>query len=762
MLRKALENRPIHWHRGTAVNDRDHDENETRRRVRERWLGLGLLCLLVTLTAVEIQLSRLSAELPFVNSIFFFGLMNLNVVLIMLLLFLVFRNVVKVLVEDKRGEAGGRLRTRLVFSFILFAIIPTVLLFTVSALYIRSSFDKWFSVRVGGAMQHAIEVVRSYYDNAQQGGAHFARKIGFQLENTTRSPEALQRLLGDARLNYRLDGVEYYKDAFSPPVVAAEPGKEDRVPRASLETLERALAGQSECRIQHVGSGDLVRCGAALASGGVVFADTFIPVTLSEGLSKVSLTFRDFTNDNPLNSPMKSTYLAILTMVTLLILFSAVWTGFHVAKRLTVPLEELLKGTEAVAQGDLSYRVVPRGGYELHRLVESFNQMTGELEQHKRDIEAAYSQLERRNRYIEMLLGNVRSGVVSLDREGRITTANPAALKMLRADAERLVGQPYAVVVPESHRAEVEALLASVREDSTVVHRELRLRASDGGFVSVLVTAGALRNELNERIGTVAVLDDVTHLQKVERMLAWQEVARRLAHEIKNPLTPIQLSVQRLQRRYSEKLRDDGTFQQATEIILAEVDSLKTMVDEFSSFARLPQTRLEPADLNAVAMDAVSLFRAAHESLDFALELEEDIPPVALDRAAMKRVLVNLFDNALAAMDGEGRISLSTARAKDGAGTRLVVADEGSGISREVAERLFEPYVSTKEGGTGLGLAIVQRIVSEHGAVVRFAENTPRGTRVMIDFPPLRMKAATVESAVAVEKRAEEGPVPNA
>lgn len=742
-----------------AFND-ERDENETRRRVRERWLGLGLLVLLVTLTAVEIQLSRLSAELPFVNSIFFFGLMNLNVVLIMLLLFLVFRNVVKVLVEDKRGGAGGRLRTRLVFSFILFSIIPTVLLFTVSALYIRSSFDKWFSVRVGVAMQHAIDVVRSYYDNAQQNGAHFARKIAFQIEASSRQTEVVEKILAEARLDFRLDGVEFYRDAFAAPVVAAQPGKEERLPRASLETLERSLSGHSECRIQHVGTGDLVRCGASLASGGVVFANTFIPVTLSEGLSKVSLTFRDFTSDNPLNSPMKSTYLAILSMVTLLILFAAVWTGFHVAKRLTIPLEELLKGTEAVTQGNLTYRVTPRGGYELHRLVASFNQMTGELEQHKRDIEAAYSQLERRNRYIEMLLGNVRSGVISLDREGRITTANPAALKMLRVDEARILGKPYAVVVPDSHRAEIQELLEKV-QDNAVVHRELRLRSGDGSFMSVLVTAGALRNELNDRVGTVAVLDDVTDIQKVERMLAWQEVARRLAHEIKNPLTPIQLSVQRLQRRYSEKLRDDGTFQEATGIILSEVDSLKTLVDEFSSFARLPQTRLEPGDLNATTMEAVSLFRAAHESLDFVLELEEDISPVALDRAAMKRVLVNLFDNAVAAMNGGGRILVSTARGKDGLGTRLVVADEGCGLSAEVAERLFEPYNSTKEGGTGLGLAIVQRIVSEHGAIVRLSDNAPRGTRVTIDFPPLRPRVV-VPTESRGERKLEEGPTHDA
>jgi two-component system nitrogen regulation sensor histidine kinase NtrY len=311
----------------------------------------------------------------------------------------------------------------------------------------------------------------------------------------------------------------------------------------------------------------------------------------------------------------------------------------------------------------------------------------------------------------------------------------------LRVEAAQILGKPYAVVVPESHRAEIRELLEQGSGDS-VVHRELRLRSADGTFMVVLVTVGALRNELNERIGTVAVLDDVTDLQKVERMLAWQEVARRLAHEIKNPLTPIQLSVQRLQRRYSEKLRDDGTFQEATAIILSEVDSLKTLVDEFSSFARLPQTRLETGDLNAVVMEAVSLFRSAHEALDFALELDESVAPVALDRAAMKRVLVNLFDNALAAMNGGGRISVVTCRSKDGLGARLVVADEGCGISNDIADRLFEPYFSTKEGGTGLGLAIVQRIVSEHGATVRFAQNTPRGTRVTIDFPPLRTTAS--------------------
>jgi two-component system nitrogen regulation sensor histidine kinase NtrY len=250
----------------------------------------------------------------------------------------------------------------------------------------------------------------------------------------------------------------------------------------------------------------------------------------------------------------------------------------------------------------------------------------------------------------------------------------------------------------------------------------------------------------------VAVFEDVTDLQKVERMYAWREVAKRIAHEIKNPLTPIQLSVERLRRRYLDKIKDDGTFGSATQLILKEVESLRTMVNEFSSFARLPEISPRPEDLNSIVLDSVNLFRAAHEGILFDLNLASDLPMLELDRSSIKRVLINLFDNSVTAMQGRGRIQVWTKLESSSKSIQLGVSDEGCGIPPNAVPQLFEPYFSTKAGGTGLGLAIVQRILSDHTATVRVAPNIPKGTQFIIEFP--------VTLSIQETKRREVGALP--
>ncbi len=701
------------------------DTTEARRRRRERITVVALFLILTLFTAVEVHLLRLSAQLPFVNSIFFFGLMNLNIVLIMLMVFLVFRNAVKLILDERRGKLGSRLKTRLVFCFILFAIIPTILLFAISALYIKSSFDQWFSVRVGGTLQKSIDVVRNYYQNTQSSASDFARKIALRVE-----PEKdLAAQLQAYRLEYGLDGLEYYSTPFNPRVSSVHPERSESIPPASMETLQAVFGGRNECKIQNVGTGELVRCGYFMGIGkGALFADFFIPIALAEQLSEITLTYDDYRSGNPLNYPIKSTYFAILTMVTLLILFAATWTGFYVAKRLTGPLEALSRATEQVAHGNLDYVIPTSGSDEMFKLIESFNRMT-------RDLKKTDEELNHRRRYIEVLLESVHSGVISLDQRGRINMVNPAAMELLKVKSEQIQGRPYWVIIPEEHREEFAEIISTLATRHTPVRHELKVRRADGEWVALLVTASALRDGDKKQIGLVAVIDDVTEIQKMERMTAWREVAKRIAHEIKNPLTPIQLAVQRLRRRYLDKINDDGTFGQSTEIILNEVAAIKALVSEFSSFARLPEVQLTPADLNAIALEAVNLFRAAHESIIFDLRLADNLPCLKLDRSQLKRALINLFDNAVAAMDGQGRIEVTTVLEPERGIIRLSVADEGCGIQETAYGQLFEPYFSTKVEGTGLGLAIVQRIVTDHGGLVRVAGNVPRGTRFSIEFP---------------------------
>lgn len=738
------------------------DSGETRRRRREKIAVVAIFFVLLVFTGVEVHLLRLSAKLPFVNSIFFFGLMNLNIVLIMLLLFLVFRNAVKLLLDERRGRIGSRLKTRLVFCFLLFAIIPTLFLFTISAFYIKNSFDKWFNARVGGTLQRSIEVVKNYYENTERNASHFARKVALDLEDSDwKKTETLQRKLQTARLQYGLDALEYYADPFSPRVLSVHPERAQLIPSAPLETLQKALGGANECKVQQVGEGELVRCAAYLGVGkGVLFADYFVPMGLASQLSEISLTYEDYKRDNPLNYPIKSTYFAILSMVTLLILFSAIWTGFYVAKRLTVPIEELVRGTEAVAHGDLEYAIPNAGSDEMSKLVDSFNQMIRELRQNKHDIEVTHAslrqindQLYHKGRYIEVLLESVQSGVVSLDENGLVSTMNSAAAELLHLSPQACLGKPYTALVPSTHRADFEEILGGVYTTAHPIRRELKIKTSSNDWVSLLVTMSVLRDESKQQMGVVAVFEDVTQIQQMERMLAWREVAKRIAHEIKNPLTPIQLSVQRLRRRYLAKLSDDGAFGEATEIILNEVEALKSLVSEFSSFARMPEIRQHPESLNEITLEAVNLFRAGHERIQFDLRLQEDLPTLALDRAQMKRGLINLFDNAVAAMEGAGTISVSTDYDRDLGRVAMTIADDGCGLTAEASSQLFEPHFSTKEGGTGLGLAIVQKIVSDHGGFIRVGSNRPRGTRFTIEFGESLIQGSRMRASEAMAVR---------
>jgi two-component system, NtrC family, nitrogen regulation sensor histidine kinase NtrY len=716
---------------------------EYKRRKREKIIAAIVFVTIIVFTAIEVHLLKLSSKLPFVNSIFFFGLMNLNVLLVMVLLFLVFRNALKLILDERRGRLGSRLKTRLVVSFLLFATVPTVFLFTTSALYIKSSFDKWFNVKVEGTLQRSLEVVQTYYQTTERNASHFARKISFELQKGSLTGESLYRKLQNARIEYDLDGIEYYASPFANRVISAAPDKLKLIPSASLETLHRTFSGANDCKVQNVGTGELVRCGVYVGVGrGVLFTNYFIPLNLANQLADIHMTYSDYKLDNPFNYPIKSTYFFILSMVTLLVLFTATWTGFYVAKRLTGPIEELVKGTGEVARGNLDYHINMTGGDELAKLVDSFNSMTRELKENKRDIEETHARLqksnqeiEHRRKYIEVLLENVQSGVVSLDEQGLISMINPAASGLLEVPSGQLLGRPYWALVSKSHHDELRDLLSAVYGTSKSVRRELRIQNSRGQWVNLIVTLSVLRDEKKRQVGVVAVFDDVTEIQQIERMSAWREVAKRIAHEIKNPLTPIQLSVQRLRRRYLDKIQDDGTFGEATEIILKEVDALKTMVNEFSAFARLPETKKQQEDLNDIVTEAVSLFKSAHDSIEFKLHLLPDLPQLALDRSQIKRIIFNLFDNSVTAMDQIGTIEVASDFIPLSQTVRLIISDEGCGIDSESSSQLFEPYFSTKQGGTGLGLAIVQRIVADHGGTVKASSNEVKGTRFTIEFP---------------------------
>jgi two-component system nitrogen regulation sensor histidine kinase NtrY len=417
-----------------------------------------------------------------------------------------------------------------------------------------------------------------------------------------------------------------------------------------------------------------------------------------------------------------------LLMVTLLIVFSATWFGFHLAKDITVPIKDLAEATDRIASGDLNFRIQMKAADEIGMLVQSFNQMTG-------DLQVSRLELEQRKKYMEIVLKNVAAGVISIDEKGNVTTINTSAEQMLQIKGDAVLEKNFSEVLPKEYVVQIERLLnelKSSRRDS--IERQVTLNM-EGKALSLLINLTTLRDEEGKPLGVVAVFDDLTQLIKAQRMAAWREVARRIAHEIKNPLTPIQLSAQRLRKRYLERLQPDGTvFDECTRTIVKQVEELKGMVNEFSNFARMPASQPTPNQLNEIVQESLVLFQATEKQIHFEF-VPNDLPIVNVDRDQMKRVMINLIKNSLTAIENEGTIRIQTSYDSRVQTVRVEVSDDGCGIPDEDKNRLFEPYFSTKKTGTGLGLAIVNAIIADHNGYIRVRDNKPKGTTFLIELP---------------------------
>jgi two-component system nitrogen regulation sensor histidine kinase NtrY len=396
-----------------------------------------------------------------------------------------------------------------------------------------------------------------------------------------------------------------------------------------------------------------------------------------------------------------------------------------------------------------------RADDELGVLVESFNHMTDDLSESKRRLEEAYldlqdkhTEIEERRRYIETVLEAIATGVVSFDPENRLTTMNRAAERMFNLDGAASVGRALDEIFASGELRDVVLLVQRVRRARTgSVEQELHVPGRTGN-VSLLASATALRGPDGAYAGAVLVFDDLTELLKAQRLAAWREVAQRIAHEIKNPLTPIQLSAQRLRRRLArDPGQDQGLVTECTETIIQEVDGLKRLVDEFSRFARMPALAPRPTDIRPVVESVASLYRESHPALQLTTHYPESVPLLEVDPDHIKRAVLNLVDNAVAAVSGAGRVEVEVVTAADGSVLQLVVSDDGPGISAADKEKLFLPYFSTKTSGMGLGLPIVNEIVTEHGGTIRMEDNVPRGSRFILELPVTRTAAPVAAEA---------------
>ena len=723
----------------------------------------GIIILLAALGGIVWLADRTSTLSPdFLTEVVLIALSATNITMLLALVFVLARNVVKSLIEGRRGLPFGRFRAKLVLSMLGMTVIPSVLVMIVGSRVVMTSVDRWFNAPMEDILAGANSIAADFYQERQRLVADEAAQMAKALASVDLNASqvtAVQNVVTPRVTGQRVSMVQVYRVARTPnqpiEVVSvldvASPSMPQNWARGSPAGLAARAAAGNEAAPETIEplatGGDLLHVAQPIRNSarqivGVVVASEYLSGQYAEKLRRMSQSYEDYMQLRVLRQPLAGVYVSFFVMVTLLILVGSTWMGLYLAKRITRPVLLLSEAAKEIGAGHYDHRIEHEGSDEFGSMVEAFNAMAAEVSQSRRRLERASVDLEKkheegegRRRYIEAILERIATGVVSIDRAGRIGTINPSALRLLELGGD-VVGSsavdvfarrdlaPINDVLDQAARAKVDSFaqeVALVRDgrERHVVAAATRVAGTDGVFD-----------------GTVLVVDDVTPLIRAQKVAAWREVARRLAHEIKNPLTPIQLSAERLRRKLSDvdpKLQD--LVQECTSTIIGEVESLKGLVDEFSQFARMPAPRAAPTDLHAFLNDTLSLYDGLFANVEFQKGFDPAVAQVRVDPEQMKRVMINLIDNAIEAMGRHGTIVIETARDVSNSLVRIVVADTGPGIPAGERDKLFLPYYSTKGRGSGLGLAIVRRIVAEHGGSIDVTDNVPTGTRFIIELP---------------------------
>jgi two-component system nitrogen regulation sensor histidine kinase NtrY len=717
-------------------------EGKKRRRT-EIILGIGAFLLIVLFSWIELKFFG-------VNSHLFLAVFNLNLILLLVILFLVLRNGVKLFLERRRNVRGSRLRTRLVLAFITLSIIPTVLMFLVAVKFVQTSVDYWFRSQVDNSMEQALEVGKAFYSRTKERLGNRAEYI----VDTIRRRELLWGAQGmdeylvrkSREYGFSLIGVLRPGDLGEQNWHASEEWSSSW-PKIKQSLDWSSLREEPSFRT-HLLSGSEKDMMVGImpvdeARTGFLVLGTTIGQGLLTKLDQILQGVHEYKKLKTLKNPLKIAFYLILGIMTLLILFGAMWFGFRLAKEISAPIQALSIGTRRIADGDLGVRVDDESGDELGMLVQSFNTMAEDLEQSQqrlnqanRDLAKQNIELEQRRKYMEAVLNNITSGVVSLDKEGCVSTVNRAAEEILNTGAQTLKGRTPEQLLSGEHLEMYRAVEQRLRDSpNTQWQRQLDVRVA-GEDRKLLVNIVSLRASYGEDLGKVMVFEDITELDRMQRMAAWREVARRIAHEIKNPLTPIKLSAQRLQRKYGHMARE-STFEECTGLIVRQVEHLQQMVKEFSSFAKLPEVTPTQNEVQPLLQEVLTLFRNSYTQIDWRLETDNGVPPIRFDRAAMKTVFINLLTNAAEALksQAEPQVRIGVHHLPDSGLLRVEIGDNGPGLEPEDRRQLFEPYFSRKKGNTGLGLTIVKSIVNDHRGYVRVARNEPRGSVFIVELP---------------------------
>lgn len=731
-------------------------QNEIIRRKRE-WIVIVLAILFAfMLTSLLVYLigNKNSTQL-FPQNWLVLVLININVILLLLLVFLVVRNIVKLFFERRKGVLGSKLRTKLVIAFVGLSLVPTLLLFWVSIGFITNTIENWFSFKVESSLEEALKVSRVYYENSESNALHYARQISSKItENKLLNEENLVELrefVNEKQVEYNLGVVEVFSSQREELLKVMNPMIHDKsFISPDSHIVKRAFNGEENTYVHSFGKSDIIRGVVPIRSTwnkkdvvGAVVVNYYVKQSLVARMNTIRRAFMEYKELKLSKFNIKFMYVILLSVVTLLIIFSATWFGFHLSKVISVPISSLAYATQQVAQGNLDFKIDPATDDEIGSLIDSFNKMTSDLrvsqekvESTTNDLKDTIAELDHRRLNMEILLDNVAAVVVSVDNEGLITTFNKYAEKMFRINMDDVLLRSYKDVFANEPLNILSNYIDEINKFSfTVMEKQLTL-SFPHKTIFLFTRSKMLFDRDGNYMGLVIVAEDLTQIQQAQRAYAWKEVARRVAHEVKNPLTPIKLSAQRLRKKFgSQIVKDQKIFDECTKTIITQVDELKILINEFSTFARMPATNLVLNDLNLILTETLSMYREAHNNINIDLVIEQENIRFNFDRDQIKRVIINLLDNAVSSIENDGSITVKTKYDKSLEVVSIEVSDTGEGISKEIRQKIFEPYFSTKKGGTGLGLAIVNNIIADHNGYIRVRDNDGKGTCFVIELP---------------------------
>ncbi|GBD99392.1 alginate biosynthesis sensor protein KinB [bacterium BMS3Abin07] len=672
-----------------------------------RFFLIIISLLLLTFIALDFEYNYLQIEADVTTKFLIIFLFNFSIISLLTLIFFVGKNLFKLWIEKKRKITGYKFRTKLVITFVILTLVPSSMLFLVASEIVTNYIDRWFDPQIESPLRDAVELSKTFYEIERERTISKARKV----------------IRGEIfRDNITVNILKSLPDNPSETIRDAFKGKE------GTEVITRKDADVIRAVIPEIVSGKVKR---------VFVAESLVPPGIVKRIENIKRAQGTYESMKKLKTPLKMNYLLVLAFFTSMIVFMAMWVSLRISRRITEPISSLADATKDIAAGNLDVNIDIERDDEIGMLVSSFNNMVAELRDSKTSLENAYIEADRRRVCMESIVENVETGVISIDDNGKIQAINNSACRILGIDSSLFwnKNKDYDFLLSMVESEELKQFIMSLDlRDSKTVREQISVHIGGKKLILRLFIT-RLTFPDGKPIGLLVVFDDLTDVIRAEQALTWQEIARRIAHEIKNPLTPIRLSAERIMKKWSRK--DEGldeTIGKATATIIREVEELRRLVDEFTKFGRMPKIRMEKVNIGNILSEVADMY-GDYTDIRIGLDLPDNIPDQMLDPEQIKRVVVNLFNNAINAMEEKGEI-LVTGKF-NGKGDKLILefADTGTGIDQKDLDKLFVPYFSTNKNGTGLGLAISHMIISRHGGSMGVTNNKPGGAVFTIELP---------------------------